>query len=324
MSFDPEKLKVARASTPEYAHPDTTRTVSVGSVEFGGAEPVIMAGPCAVESKRQTLEIAEKVAAAGAHVLRGGAYKPRSSPYSFQGLGEKGLEILAEVREKTGLPIVTEVMDPRRVELVASYADILQIGTRNMQNAPLLVEVGRAGKPVLLKRGFSATLEEWILAAEYIAAEGNRDILLCERGIRTFANGDYNRSTLDLGVLQPLRALTYLPVIVDPSHAMGSAELVPWACHAAIACGAHGLLIEVLGDQTERSHVLCDGAQGIRPAALEEIVYASRTCRMHALHLLKQSGQRANGSSVWLRANPAALPSCNGPARHPPAEKVSP
>jgi len=292
MSFDPGRLIVARVTSKEYRAPHTTRTFNVGNVTIGGSDPVVIAGPCAVETAHQTITIAEKVAAAGAHMLRGGAFKPRTSPYDFQGLGEKGLEILAMAREKTGLPIVTEVMDPRKVELVAAYADVLQIGTRNMQNAPLLTEVGKARKPVLLKRGFSATLEEWVYAAEYIAVEGNLDIMMCERGIRTFTHG-YNRSTLDLGVLQPLRELTFLPVIVDPSHAMGSAELVPWGCHAAIACGSHGLLIEVLDDQTDRKQVLCDGAQGIRPAALREIVQASRSCRMHAMQIMRNGHTQA-------------------------------
>jgi 3-deoxy-7-phosphoheptulonate synthase len=300
MSLDSEPIKVLRKSSPMYADPNTTRKVRVGSVEVGGSDPVIIAGPCAVETREQTLEIAARARDAGAHMLRGGAYKPRTSPYAFQGLGEPALEILAEAREKTGLPIVTEVMDPRLVPLVASYADVLQIGTRNMQNAPLLIEAGKAKKPVLLKRGTWATLEEWIYAAEYVAAQDNFDIIMCERGIRTFTIGDYNRNTLDLGVLQPLRNLTYLPVVVDPSHAMGDASLVPWACHAAIACGAHGLIIEMIGENTDRKSVRCDGAQGIRPAVLTEIAYAARTCRMHSLHLVKTAAVRrgANGTAA--------------------------
>jgi 3-deoxy-7-phosphoheptulonate synthase len=295
MSFDHEPMKVLRRAVPEFAERGTTRRVRVRDVEVGGSAPVVIAGPCAVETREQTIELAKKVRDAGAHMLRGGAFKPRTSPYQFQGLGERGLEILAEAREKSGLPVVTEVLDPRLVPLVAQYADVLQIGARNMQNAPLLVEAGRAKKPVLLKRGLCATLEEWVYAAEYVANEGNLDVILCERGVRTFTVG-YNRNTLDLGILQPLRALTFLPVIVDPSHAMGEASLVPWACHAAIACGAQGLLIEVLDEATDRKSVLCDGAQGIYPSVLAEITFAAATCRMHAQKLLSTCAAHRNGS----------------------------
>ena len=249
------------------------KPVQVLGVRIGGAErPVLISGPCAVESREQTLDLARAVKAAGADMLRGGAYKPRTNPYTFQGLGKPGLEILAEAREETGLPIVTEVMDTRLVELVGQYADMLQIGSRSMQNFPLLVEVGRYGKPVLLKRGMHATLEEWLCAAEYIAKEGNTDIVLCERGIRTALTGEYDRFTLDLNVIVPVKERTVLPVIVDPSHGTGIPEMVPGASRAAISAGADGLMIEVIGEHTDRSTIKCDGAQGIRASVLVGLI----------------------------------------------------
>lgn len=262
---------VERAGHPVYGS-SGVRTIQVGPITVGGHMPVIIAGPCAVESREQTLGIAWQAREAGANMLRGGAFKPRTSPYSFQGLGEKGLEILAEAREVTGLPVVTEVMDPRLVEQVASHADVLQVGSRSMQNFPLLVEVGRSGKPVLLKRGFSATLEEWLGAAEYIALEGNLDIMLCERGIRTFAQGEYSRNTLDLNVVHAVRKRSFLPVIVDPSHATGFADAVVPASRCALAAGADGLIIEMIAAQTERARVRCDGDQGIRPDDLKRLM----------------------------------------------------
>src|SRR5690606_25375567 len=200
-------------------------------------------GPCSVESRDGLLEAADAVRAAGAGMIRGGAFKPRTSPYSFQGLGEEGLRYLAEAREATGLPVVTEVMDTRHVDLVASYADVLQVGARNMQNFPLLSELGRAGKPVLLKRGLSATLSELLMAAEYVMAQGNGSVILCERGIRTYETA--TRNTLDVSAIPVLKRETHLPVIVDPSHAAGRAELVQPLALAAIAAGADGLLVEV-------------------------------------------------------------------------------
>lgn len=266
------ELKVLRAAHPGHPKAPSTRPVVAGGVTIGGDVPVVIAGPCTVESRDQTLGIARAVRAAGATMLRGGAYKPRTSPYSFQGLGPEGLEILAEARAETGLPIVTEVLDPRLVGLVGSTADMLQIGSRSMQNFPLLVEVGRFGKPVLLKRGFGATLEEWIYAAEYIAAQGNLDIVFCERGIRTFANGVYDRATLDLAAVAVIRQLTPFPIVVDPSHAAGTASLVPSLAAAAIGQGVHGLLIEVVEGGADRKRVLCDGEQGIEPEVLRTIV----------------------------------------------------
>lgn len=242
------------------AYMDGPTVVKVGNVEIGGDTIQVMAGPCAVESREQLLEAAEIVRRAGATLLRGGAFKPRTSPYSFQGLEQKGLELLAEAREKTGLRIVTEVMDPRNLDMVAEYADMLQIGARNMQNFFLLREVARAGKPVLLKRGASATIEEWLLAAEYILAEGNRDVVLCERGIRTFEN--YTRNTLDLTAVPVVKYLSHLPVIVDPSHAIGKWRFVEPMARAAIASGADGLLIEMHPHPDE---ALCDGPQSLTP-----------------------------------------------------------
>jgi 3-deoxy-7-phosphoheptulonate synthase len=218
------------------------------------------------------MNIARDVREAGGRLLRGGAFKPRSNPNSFQGLGREGLEILAEARQATGLGIVTEVLDPRLVEEVASYADMLQIGSRSMQNFPLLIEVGRAGKPVLLKRGWSATLEEWLCAAEYIAKQGNRDIVLCERGVRSSCHWDHARSVLDLNVIEPLRRATPLPIIVDPSHATGDWTLVAPMSRAAVASGAQGLLVEVVEQDVDREQVKCDGHQGVPPQLLKSIV----------------------------------------------------
>jgi 3-deoxy-7-phosphoheptulonate synthase len=249
-----------------------TRVVSVGEVQFGGKCPIVIAGPCAVESEGQTLAVARAVKAAGAHMLRGGAFKPRTSPHDFQGLGVAGLRILGEARRETGLPIVTEVMDPRLVETVAEYADMLQIGSRNMQNYPLLVEAGKSGKPVLLKRGMAASLCEWLGAAEYIAKEGNLDIVLCERGIKAFPAGEYSRNVLDLGVVPAVKKETFLPIIVDPSHATGVASMIEGASCAAIEFGSDGLLIEVACDDEGAARPKCDAAQAINPKTLESIV----------------------------------------------------
>jgi 3-deoxy-7-phosphoheptulonate synthase len=234
--------------------------IRIGDVEIGGEVVQVMAGPCAVENKEQLFESAEKVKEGGARILRGGAYKPRTSPYSFQGLEEKGLQLLAETRDKYGLLIVTEVMDPRTLPLVAEYADIIQIGTRNMQNFHLLREVGRLNKPVLLKRGLSATIEEWLMAAEYILSEGNPNVILCERGIRSFET--YTRNTLDIAAVPIVKHLSHLPVIVDPSHGIGKYRFVPPMALAALAAGADGVMIEVHPNPQE---ALCDGAQSLTP-----------------------------------------------------------
>ncbi|MFZ5590872.1 MAG: 3-deoxy-7-phosphoheptulonate synthase [Bacillota bacterium] len=246
--------------------PQDTR-VQVGSVTIGDGNVVVMAGPCAVESEEQLLECARAVRRAGAAVLRGGAFKPRTSPYSFQGLGEEGLALLAAARRESGLPVITEVLDPRHVEQVSCCADILQIGTRNMQNFTLLREVALAGKPVLLKRGQSATIEEWLCAAEYIMAAGNRQVLLCERGIRGF--DPLLRNTLDLSAVAVVKQLTHLPVVVDPSHAVGRARFVPAMARAALAAGADGLLIEV---HPCPEKALCDGQQSLTPEAFAALM----------------------------------------------------
>jgi len=237
--------------------PDTT-IVKINEVEVGGQEVVIIAGPCAVESEEQLFETARAVKKSGAKILRGGAFKPRSSPYSFQGLGEEGLKLLSDIRKETGLPVVTEVMDTRQIELVSGYADMLQIGSRNMHNYPLLKEAGMCRKPVLLKRGMMATIEEFLLAAEYILHQGNDQIILCERGIRTFETS--TRNTLDLSAVPMLKRVSHLPVIVDPSHGTGLRWMVPAMAKAAVAAGADGLIIEV---HYNPEKALCDGQQSL-------------------------------------------------------------
>ncbi|MBR4236217.1 MAG: 3-deoxy-7-phosphoheptulonate synthase [Clostridia bacterium] len=253
-------------------HPEDT-VVSVGSVKIGGGNFCMIAGPCSVESEEQIVGIAKDVKAAGANLLRGGAFKPRTSPYDFQGLREVGLELLKTARAETGLPIVTEIMSVADLELFEDI-DVLQVGARNMQNFDLLKELGHTGKPILLKRGLANTLKELLMSAEYIMASGNENVILCERGIRTF--GDYLRNTLDLSAVPMLHELSHLPVIVDPSHATGISRIVPPMALAAAACGCDGLIIEVHNDPP---HALCDGAQSLRPeeyAALAKKVSAIR------------------------------------------------
>jgi 3-deoxy-7-phosphoheptulonate synthase len=242
-------------------------TVAVGDVMVGPGTFTVMAGPCAVETREQTLEAARAVARHGAAILRGGAFKPRTSPYSFQGLGKEGLEILAEARAKTGLPVVTEVMAPQDVDLVAEYADMLQIGARNMQNFNLLDAVGRQSKPVLLKRGMSSTLEELLLSAEYVLSRGNPNVILCERGIRTFERA--YRNTLDIAAVPVLKDWSHLPVVVDPSHAAGVRRYVHALACAAVAAGADGLLVEV---HPHPEAALCDGQQSLRPHEFAEMM----------------------------------------------------
>ncbi len=246
--------------------------VDVGGVAIGGDEVVMMAGPCTVESEEQLMKTAEAVARAGARILRGGAYKPSTSPYSFQGMGVEGLRLLKEAGRRFGLKVVTEVMHVRKVEEVAEYADILQVGTRNMQNYDLLHEVGLSRVPVMLKRGMSAKFEEWLLAAEYIASAGNERIMLCERGVRTFET--HTRNTLDLSAVPALHSLSHLPVIVDPSQGTGRRELVPPMSRAAVAVGADGLLIEVHPDP---DHALKDGAQSVTIESFESLMPELRT-----------------------------------------------
>lgn len=241
--------------------------VQVGDVSIGAEKVAVIAGPCSVESREQMLEVARSVKASGAAMIRGGAFKPRTLPYSFQGLGVEGLKILAEAREETGLPVVTEVMSPEDVGIVEEYADVLQIGARNMQNYPLLKRVGEASKPVLLKRGLSSTVEEWLSAAEYVLAGGNEEVILCERGIRTYQK--LTRFTLDLSVVPLLKEVSSLPVVVDPSHGTGVRSLVSPMAKAAVAAGADGLLIEVHPNPEEAKS---DGAQSLRPKEFRELM----------------------------------------------------
>lgn len=241
--------------------------VTVNGVAFGGERLVVIAGPCAVESREQLLETAWAVKNAGARVLRGGAFKPRTSPYDFQGLAEEGLALLSEAREIVGIPIVTEVMDPQLVPLVAQYADILQVGARNMQNYALLHALGEAQRPVLLKRGMMSTVEELLMAAEYILSHDNEQVMLCERGIRTFE--PYTRNTFDINAIPVLKGLTHLPVIADPSHATGKWELVGPTARAAVAAGADGLMIEV---HPHPEQALSDGAQSLKPERFESLM----------------------------------------------------
>jgi 3-deoxy-7-phosphoheptulonate synthase len=240
--------------------------VNVGGVEVGHGL-VIITGPCSVESEKQTIETALAVKAAGADMMRGGAFKPRTSPYAFQGLGLRGLKILEKAREETGLPIVTEVIDPRDVSWVAEFADVLQIGTRNMQNFALLKEVGKSGRPALLKRGMYSTLEEWLNCAEYILSEGNPDVILCERGIRTFEK--YTRNTLDLSAVPAIKELTHLPIIIDPTHSTGRLSLIAPMSSAAVAAGADGLIIEVHNKPEE---ALCDADQALTPEMFSNVM----------------------------------------------------
>jgi len=245
-----------KLSSREFQPQDST--IKVGDVTIGGGELVVMAGPCAVETEEQVLQTARAVKAAGANILRGGAFKPSTSPYSFRGLGEDGLKILDKARQETGMPIITEVMTPPDVELVSRYADILQVGARNMQNFILLDEVGRARKPVMLKRGMSATIQEWLLSAEYILSHGNRQVMLCERGIRTYET--YTRNTMDISAIPIIDKLSHLPIIADPSHGTGKWYLVAPLALAAVAAGADGLMIEV---HPTPDHALKDGAQSL-------------------------------------------------------------
>jgi 3-deoxy-7-phosphoheptulonate synthase len=241
--------------------------IRIGGASVGGGALAVVAGPCAVESAEQTLTIARAVKAAGAQLLRGGAFKPRTSPYSFQGLGEEGLKILAEARAETGLPVVTEAVDERALDLVEEYADAIQIGARNMQNFSLLKRAGKARKPVVLKRGMSATLEEFLMSAEYILSEGNYAVVLCERGVRTFS--DFSRNTLDLAVVPAVKALSHLPILVDPSHGTGRRDKVAPLSRAAVAVGADGLMVEVHHDP---SRALSDGPQSITPDMFEALM----------------------------------------------------
>jgi 3-deoxy-7-phosphoheptulonate synthase len=263
-----ETLRVTRPYklVSRETHPQST-TITIGEVTIGGSKPVIMAGPCAIENEIQALTIARIVKQYGAQVFRGGAYKPRTSPYSFQGLGEEGLKILAKVRRETGLLIVTEATDQENIGLVEQCTDIIQIGARNMQNYALLKRAGHTSRPILLKRGFAATIEELLMSAEYIMSEGNSRIVLCERGIRTFA--DNTRNTLDISAIPSIKESSHLPVIVDPSHAAGRREYVIQLSKGAIAVGADGLIVEVHNDP---SHAISDGRQSLYPEQFQKLV----------------------------------------------------
>jgi len=247
-------------------HPDDT-VISVGDVKIGAGNFAVIAGPCSVESTEQLLGIARSVKKSGAQLLRGGAFKPRTSPYAFQGLGAEGIEILAKVRGEVGMPFVTEIMSPKYVELFEEYADVIQVGARNMQNFDLLRELGKTTKPILLKRGLSNTIEELLMSAEYIIAAGNENVILCERGIRTFEN--YTRNTLDISAIPAIKRLSHLPVIADPSHASGLSYMVEALSLAAVAAGADGIMIEVHNDPR---HALCDGAQAVTPDEFDSIM----------------------------------------------------
>lgn len=247
-------------------HPEDS-VIDVGGIKIGGREMQVIAGPCSVETREQVVGVAQSVKMGGAHLLRGGAFKPRTSPYSFQGLGMSGLDLLKEAKTETGLPIVTEIMSPETLERFVEDVDLIQVGARNMQNFSLLKELGRTRKPILLKRGLSATVQEWIMSAEYIMAEGNPNVILCERGIRTFE--DYTRNTLALSAVCAAKKLSHLPVIVDPSHAAGLWWMVPALAKAAVAVGADGLIIEVHNDP---EHALCDGAQSLKPERFAELM----------------------------------------------------
>jgi len=249
-------------------HPEDS-IIQVGDFKIGGSEVAMMAGPCSVEGEEQLMTIAREVKRLGAQFLRGGAYKPRTSPYSFQGMGEEGLKLMKKAKEETGLHIVTEVMDQDTFDVVAAYADILQIGARNMQNFPLLKKAGRSDLPILLKRGLSATIEEWLMSAEYIMAEGNQKVILCERGIRTFET--YTRNTLDISAIPAIKELSHLPIIIDPSHACGKWAMVEPLSKAAIAAGADGLIVEV---HHQPELAFSDGAQSLKPEKFARLMDA--------------------------------------------------
>ena len=266
-------MKNLKLTTIKEKNQERTR-IKVKGVTIGEGFTVI-AGPCSIESEEQTLETAVRVKEAGADIIRGGAFKPRTSPYSFQGLGIKGLQILEKAGKETGLPVVTEVLDPRDVSWVCEYVDILQVGTRNMQNYSLLKEVGKAGKPVLLKRGMFSTLSEWLSCAEYVLAEGNPNVILCERGIRTFES--YTRNTLDLAVVPSIKEVSHLPVIVDPSHGTGRLSLIEQMGLASVAAGADGIMVEVHRNPAE---ALCDGDQSLTPAMFMRMMKKLR--QLHA------------------------------------------
>lgn len=272
ISINPHVERVMRVQEPykkanRKFHPEDT-VVSVGNAKIGGGNFSVIAGPCSVESEAQICAVAEDVKASGAALLRGGAFKPRTSPYDFQGLKADGIELLLEAKRETGLPIVTEIMDPRMAELFEREVDVVQVGARNMQNFELLKEVGKMSKPILLKRGLSNTYEEWIMSAEYIMSAGNENVILCERGVRTFET--YTRNTLDVSAIPAIKQMSHLPVIVDPSHAAGMYWMVEPLALAAVAAGADGLIIEVHNDP---AHAKCDGQQSLTPQNFDALMH---------------------------------------------------
>ncbi len=271
LTLNPNVERVMRVQEPykkanRKFHPDDT-VVEIGGVKIGGGNFAVIAGPCSVENEEQICQVAADVKASGAKLLRGGAFKPRTSPYSFQGMGVEGLELLLKAKKATGLPIVTEIMSPKYCDLFEQTVDLVQIGARNMQNFDLLKEVGKMSKPVLLKRGLSNTYEEWIMSAEYIMSEGNENVILCERGIRTFET--YTRNTLDVSAIPSIKRMSHLPIIVDPSHSGGARWLVEPLTMAAIAAGADGIIVEVHNDPP---HALCDGQQSLDPTEFQSLM----------------------------------------------------
>ena len=284
ISINPHVERVMRVQEPykkanRKFHPEDS-VVDVAGVKIGGGNFAVIAGPCSVESEEQIVDVARDVKRSGATLLRGGAFKPRTSPYSFQGMGTPGLDLLLEAKAKTGLPIVTEIMDPRMVELFEEKVDLVQVGARNMQNFELLKEVGKMSKPVLLKRGLANTYEEWIMSAEYIMAGGNENVILCERGVRTFES--YTRNTLDLSAIPAVRKMSHLPIIVDPSHAAGMYWMVEPLALAATAIGADGLIIEVHNDP---QHAKCDGQQSLTPTKFDNLMKKVESLRDWTTHI---------------------------------------
>ena len=284
ISINPHVERVMRVQEPykkanRKFHPEDS-VVDVAGVKIGGGNFAVIAGPCSVESEEQIVDVARDVKRSGATLLRGGAFKPRTSPYSFQGMGTPGLDLLLEAKAKTGLPIVTEIMDPRMVELFEEKVDLVQVGARNMQNFELLKEVGKMSKPVLLKRGLANTYEEWIMSAEYIMAGGNENVILCERGVRTFES--YTRNTLDLSAIPAVRKMSHLPIIVDPAHAAGMYWMVEPLALAATAIGADGLIIEVHNDP---QHAKCDGQQSLTPTKFDNLMKKVESLRDWTTHI---------------------------------------
>ena len=290
ISINPHVERVMRVQEPykkanRKFHPEDS-VVDVAGVKIGGGNFAVIAGPCSVESEEQIVEVARDVKRSGATLLRGGAFKPRTSPYSFQGMGTPGLDLLLEAKAKTGLPIVTEIMDPRMVELFEEKVDLVQVGARNMQNFELLKEVGKMSKPVLIKRGLANTYEEWIMSAEYIMAGGNENVILCERGVRTFES--YTRNTLDLSAIPAVRKMSHLPIIVDPSHAAGMYWMVEPLALAATAIGADGLIIEVHNDP---QHAKCDGQQSLTPTKFDNLMKKVESLRDWTTHIGSLEGK---------------------------------